>query len=271
MQRHAEKLEVLVAAQDVHSKNQLPKVVRQLVSWGCPTILINQTKNGSEVSSPSEFLRFFNYAEKGISRSRKRALEHAKGDILLLTDEDVELLEDFSETIEKAFRENPEADIITFQCLNEQGKPRKNYPEKSFMHTMRTLMRVSSVEVALRRASFMNRSVDFDDRFGIGSDIPTGSETVFLSDAFKQGLKILYQPEPIVRHPEESSGRTLFRNSRMIGAKGAMFYRIFGWKAYFVCLLFAIKKRKETGFSLLRTIRLMYSGIEEFKKLGHGK
>lgn len=271
MQKHDNKLEVLVAAQGIQNESQMPPVLRQLLSSGFPTVLINQTKNDKQLSSTSKSLRIFNYAEKGISRSRKRALEHATGDILLLSDEDVELIDGFSDTIKKAFEKNPQADVITFQCLNEHGVLRKSYPEHPIEHNMRTLMQVSSVEVALRRASFENGSVRFDERFGIGSEIPTGSETVFLSDALKQGLKILYQPEPIVRHPDESSGRTLFRNNSMIRAKGAMFYRIFGWKAYLVSLLFAFKKRKETGFSLVRTARLMYSGIEEFKRLDHGE
>jgi len=216
-------------------------------------------------------LRIFSYPEYGSSRSRNRALQHAEGDLLLITDDDVELLDGFSETIVEVFRKNPEADIITFQCLNERGEKRKDYSDRSFWHNLRTLMQVSMIEIALRRESLIQSSLMFDTRFGVGNQMPTGDENVFLSDAFRQGFKILYLPYPIVKHPDASSGRALSRNPSLIKAKGAMFYRIFGWKAYLVCILFALKKRRETGYSLIKNIRLMYAGIMEFKALDDDK
>ncbi len=271
MQTKSGKLEVLIAAQNIRSMDQLPKVAEQLLSEGSAALIINQTNSEPDFESPSPNLRIFHYNETGICRSRNRALQQAQASLLLITDDDVELLDGFSETIIEAFENNPEADIITFQCLNEHGEKRKNYSASYFWHNMKTLMQVSSVEIALRRESLTRKSLFFDARFGVGSLIPTGGETVFLSDAHKLGFKILYLPFPIVKHPDASSGRALYQNPALMKAKGAMFYRIFGWKAYGVCILFALKKRKETGYSLIKSIRLMYSGINEFKDLDHGK
>ncbi len=271
MRKKPVKLEVLIAAQNIRSADQLPKVAEQLISNSCDAVLINQSENELNFKSPSKNLRIFNYPETGISKSRNRALQQADGDLLLITDDDVELLDGFSDIILEAFDKNPEADIITFQCLNEHGEKRKNYRDSAFWHNLRSLMQVSSVEIALRRQSLEQKSLVFDRRFGIGSQIPTGGETVFLCDALKQRFKILYLPYPIVRHPDASSGRDLLHNPALIKAKGAMLCRIFGWKAYGVCLLFALKKYRETGYSLMRNIRLLYAGIEEFKALDHGK
>jgi len=271
MERKSVKLEVLIAAQNIGSTGELPPVADQILTSGCDAVLINQSLKEPKLKSPSQNLRIFSYGESGISKSRNRALEHAEGDLLLVTDDDVELLDGFSETIVETFRKNPEADIITFQCLNERGEKRKNYSDRSFWHNLRTLMQVSSVEIVIRHSSLVRAPLVFDPRFGIGSQIPTGGETVFLSDAFRQGFKILYLPYPIVKHPDASSGRALSRNPSLIKAKGAMFYRIFGWKAYLVCILFALKKRRETGYSLIKNIRLMYAGIMEFKALDDDK
>ena len=265
------RLEVLIAAMNLRSEEQLPPVARQILAQGCPGLIINQAKGPTDFESPSKNLRILNFPEAGISKSRNRALEHARGDLLLLTDEDVELLGDFTATIEEAFAKNPEADVITFQCLNQQGRQRKAYSKKTFRHNLRTLMRVSSVEVALRRSSLEKNPVYFDERFGLGSQIPTGSETVFLSDALAKGYQIQYHPAAIVRHPEDSSGRALFRNEALLEAKGAMFYRVFGWKAYGICLYFALKKRKETGSSLSKSLGHMYRGIKRYKGFDHDR
>jgi glycosyltransferase involved in cell wall biosynthesis len=271
MQDSTSKLEVLIAAMNIRSKEQLPIVARQALDQGCSALIINQTEIQPGLESPSENLRIFNYSESGISKSRNRALRHARGEILLITDEDVELLDGFSKTLTETFDKNPEADLITFQCLNEKGAKRKNYPDSAFWHDKRTIMRVSSVEIAMRRDTLVKNALFFDERFGIGSQISTGSETVFLSDALARGMKILYRPKAIVRHPDESSGRALRGNRELIRAKGGMFYRVFGWKAYGICLYFALKKRKEMGFSLVQNMKLMLSGIKQFKALDHGK
>lgn len=263
------KLEILIAAQDIGSEEQLPMVARQGISQGVSGLMINQTKAKPNWESPSKKLRIRHFSESGISNSRNRALENAKGEILLITDEDVELLEGMPRFVEEAFENYPEADIITFQTLNEKGLKRKNYSDSPFWHNMRTVMQVSSIEIALRRPSVVKNAIEFDSRFGIGSRFPTGCENVFLSDALKKGLRILYFPSPIVSHPDESSGRKLYQNEPVIKAKGAMFYRIFGWKAYFVGVLFALKKRRETGLSLLKNIQILFSGIREFKQLDH--
>jgi len=269
MQDPTSKLEVLIAAMNIQSKEQVPIVATQALDWGCSALMINQTRSQPIFESPSESLRIFNYSELGISKSRNRALSHARGEILLITDEDVELLDGFSKTLTETFDKNPEADLITFQCLNEKGAKRKNYADSGFWHDKRSIMRVSSVEIAMRRDSLEKNALFFDERFGVGSKFPTGSETVFLSDALARGMKILYHPKAIVMHPDESSGRALFGNRELIRAKGGMFCRIFGWKAYGICLYFALKKRKETGFSLLQNMKLMLSGIEQFKALDH--
>lgn len=271
MPRKYVKLEVLIAAQNIRSTDQLPRVAEELLSEGCDAVLINQVNKGPGLKSPSKHLRIYSYPECGICRSRNRALQHAEGDVLLITDDDVELLEGFEETIVEAFAKHPEADIITFQCLNKRGEKRKDYGDSSYWHNLRTLMQVSSVEIAIRHVSLARTPLEFDSRFGIGSQIPTGGETVFLSDALRRGFRILYLPYPIVSHPDESSGRALYHNPKLIRAKGGMFYRIFGWRAYLVSALFALKKRRETGYSLVKNVQLLYTGMEQFKALDHGK
>jgi len=250
---------------DIPNEEQLPIVASQVLSQGCSGLIINQVKAQPEFEIRSKNLRIIHLEERGISRSRNRALDHALGDILLLTDDDTELLDGFSRTLVEAFDRHPEADIITFQTLNQNGEKRKAYSNQPFRHNLRTLMRVSSIEVALRRKSLEKIPHSFDESFGLGSRFPTGSETVFLSDALSKGYQILYCPEAIVRHPHDSSGRALFQNEDLMEAKGAMFYRIFGWKAYAICIYFAWRKRKETGHALYHSIKLMYSGINQFK------
>jgi glycosyltransferase involved in cell wall biosynthesis len=210
----------------------------------------------------------YSLKEKGLSKSRNRALEFCNSDIALISDDDVIYLENIEDIITKAFYKNPEADIITFQFLKDENTLyKKNYKEKKIWHNIYSLARVSSVEIAFRMDKIKNKSIKFDENFGLGSIFTTGEEYVFLSDALKKGLKILYLPIPILIHPDQSSGGQFFDNSLLIESKGALFYRIFGLKSYLVSLIFAFKKYKQSNMSFFGFYKLMINGIKKYKGL----
>lgn len=62
--------------------------------------------------------------------------------------------------------------------------------------------------------------------------------------------KMLFLPIPIVKHPRGSTGDNL--DKKVIFGRGAMFARVFGWKAFSINILFSIKKytayRKNISF-----------------------
>ncbi|RXJ95887.1 hypothetical protein CRU94_04550 [Arcobacter sp. AHV-9/2010] len=228
-------------------------------------LIINQLVN--KQTSDYQQDNLISVMEKGLSKSRNRALEHCTSDIALISDDDVEYVDDLEYIILKAFKENPDADIITFQVKTPDGEFFKdNYKDKSFYHNQKTIMRVSSVEIAFRVDKIKKNCIKFDEDFGLGTNYPTGEEAILLSDALKKGLKILYIPLPIVIHPKESSGGMFKNNPKLLEAKGAMFFRIFGLSGYFISFLFAIKKYKMSNNSLLGFYKLMLQGIKEYKE-----
>ena len=229
-----------------------------------PHLIIDQLIHMKPTSSLAK--NVFEYAEKGLARSRNHALDLARGEICLISDDDLEYEEDIEEIVTRAFKENPTADIITFQIETPEGKPFNSYPEKSFWHNKRTIMRVASVEIAFRRASIEKKQLRFDENFGLGAMFPTGEENIFLSDALDHGLKLLYLPIPIVIHPQESSGAA-FDDAGLIQAKGAMLQRIFGIKGYAVSFLYALKKYQMSTFSLFHFYSLMIQGAGQYTAL----
>ena len=129
-------------------------------------------------------------------------------------------------------------------------------------------MNVSSIEITFKLKSIQNANIKFDEEFGLGTEMPTGEESIFLVDAYKKKfLKILYVPIPIVIHPLESSG-TEWNNEKMIKGKGAMFGRMFGKFGYFFNLLFSLKKyslyKKEHSFVVF--FGMMNDGLSNFLK-----
>ncbi len=227
-------------------------------------LIINQISAENNPKHRAE--NIFTYREKGLSKSRNKALQKATADICLIADDDIVFLDHVDTIILDAFEKHPSADIITFQAQNPTGTLLKNYTPKHKQHNLLSIMNVSSWEIVFNRRSVITAGLCFDEHFGLGSQFATGEESIFLLDALRKGLNLLYVPTPIVVHAKDSSGDHL-DNPKLVRAKGAMFCRMFGFRAYIIALLFALKKHSLSKFGWLRFYRLMLVGIREYKKI----
>lgn len=204
------------------------------------------------------------YREKGLSKSRNRGLENTNAEIGLISDDDVKYLKGYEQVIEKAFDENPDADIITFKIETPQGDEFKKYGLTQFKHTKKSILKVSSIEIAFRTKSIKENNIEFDERFGLGAKYNSGEENIFLMDSINKGLNIKYIPEIIGIHPKESSGKVL--DLKGIYSKGALFYRLFGYKAIILNTAFVLKKYKQLDSGIIKSLIEIYKGTFEFIK-----
>lgn len=226
-----------------------------------PHLIINQiTKDIKPVKNEHTI----NMYDSGLSLSRNKALTNASGDICLISDDDLTYIGNIEQSIQQAFNKYPDVDIITFKISKSNGIDYKKYSDQPFYHNMRTLMKVSSVEIAIRRKA-INNNLKFDEDFGLGAKYPTGEEVIFLTDALKQGKSILFYPLNIATHPDVSSGSN-YNVDNLAKAKGAMLYRVFSSKSYLLCLAFAIKHHAKTPYTLKEFTRELIGGALEYRE-----
>ena len=157
---------------------------------------------------------------KGLARSRNIALENATADLLVITDDDNRYDTAAIELIRNAFEKHPTAGLIQFQALTMEGKPLRNYP--AFPYTYETRPRGTyfcSVELVMRRKANLPR---FDERFGLGAELGCGEEEVFVHEAVKRGVKMIYVPQPLVRTDGATTGGRFLTDAAVQRAKGAV-------------------------------------------------
>lgn len=219
-------------------------------------LVINQTDNNEKLVFNN--IKMINYNELGLSKSRNRCIENLDGDICIITDDDVSFVDEYEEIIINAFEKNKDADIITFQTKTPEGKYFKKYKSEGFWHNKRSLLKVASIEIAMKVDSIKKARVYYDEDFGLGAKYVSGEENIFLTDCLKKGLKIKYEPKVINIHEEESSGDIL--DAKAIYSKGALFYRLFGWKCFILNLVFIIKKSKILKLKKIESLVLIYKG-----------
>lgn len=189
---------------------------------------------------------------KGVAINRNNTLKFIEpSSLCLILDDDILICQNAFENIIKAFHDNIDADFISLKILDLKGSDYKSYPKEKQWHTLRTLTGIGTTEIAFRSDMIFKNNILFDERFGPGSDIyPIGEDFIFAMDLYKMKTKMLFLPIPIVKHPRDSTGGSL--DQKVILGRGAMFARVFGWKAFMINILFGIKKHstysKERSF-----------------------
>lgn len=226
-----------------------------------PHLIINQITEDIE---PIEDNNTTNMFTSGLSKSRNKGLDETTADIILISDDDLTYLPNIDVSIQKAFAEYPDADIITFKIGKSGELDYKKYSDKPFYHNLKTVMSVSSVEIAVRKET-INSKLRFDEDFGLGAKYPTGEEVIFLTDALKQGKSILFYPLTIAIHPDVSSGSN-YNVKNLAKAKGAMLFRIFSYKSYLLCVVFALKHYSKAPYTLRKFTKELLNGAIEYQK-----
>lgn len=184
-------------------------------------------------------VRMYSMRERGISRSRNRALERARGKLLAIVDEDIEYLPGALATLRRGFAAHPRAAVVTFQfVVRETGEPSKRYAPRAFEHSRLSAASVTSFEITLRRE--LAGHLRFDERFGLGAPLTSGEENIWLQDVLRQGLTAGYFPEPLCDHPGLTSGHRGWTELEA-RTKGALLRRMYpaAWPAMLggFCLL----------------------------------
>jgi len=184
-------------------------------------------------------------ATTGLSRSRNAALDAARGEILLVADDDIVHPPGAYAGIRRFFAENPGLDLFVGRSLDPDGRPRKRPLPRRKPLTRLNAARASSHEIALRLGPVRARGLRFDEGFGVGAGTAAslGEEYIFLADCLAAGLAGVHDPLPVSVHPHASSG-FVWEGTAQARARALVFNRVFGRAAPPVRLAFALKNRR---------------------------
>jgi glycosyltransferase involved in cell wall biosynthesis len=196
--------------------------------------------------SDIEFLRC---EGRGVAYSRNRAIQVVSSEILLFSDDDVALRSDGLIRLIDVFRRMPDVALMSCITLTSGGEPAKRYPPREGRMTLFNCARVGTVELAVRPRHIRRVGVEFDVRFGAGSENFIGDEYIFVTDCLRKGLKGWFVPVPVAVHHGPSSGDE-WGTRRAAVVRARVMERVFGpYKAIPVKLFFILRHRgKFAGF-----------------------
>lgn len=264
-------IEVLVSTMNVHTKEQFDNQIKKMNISG-KSLTINQCPNfsGDLISVKNGKHRLLTYIEKGLSKSRNKAITNSQCDICVIADDDLIYYDNYESIIKKAYDKYKDADIIAFY-VNSLNKDRQTTNQKEGKISFLRSMKISSFQITFKRESILNDSILFDEFFGAGSGLFTcGEENIFLYDCLKKGKKIYYVPISIADvYHNESTWFNGF-DEKLFVTKGACFYRMSNLFSTILNLQFIVRKynKYKKNLSVLSAWKFMKKGRKLYREVG---
>ncbi len=261
------KLEVLISTMNLKNVTALIKKMNIKTN----SVIINQcTKDNVEmINENNTKYSLYSYREKGLSKSRNKAIKYSDCDICIIADDDMTYLDNYASIIENAYKKYNDADIIAFYVESAPNSQRKKQKLKEGRLRYLLSLKVQSVQVTFKKSSIVKNNIYFDEMFGAGTDNYMGEENIFLYDCLKKGLKIYSVPEKIAfLHDGESTWFNGF-NEKYLEVKGAMFYRMSKLFSNIFILQFALRHADlfKPNYNRIQMIKCMMKGKNAIKKI----
>jgi glycosyltransferase involved in cell wall biosynthesis len=212
----------------------LESLERRVQARDWELLLIDNGSTDATADLASEFerrlpLRYFHEPRLGKSFALNRAGAEAAGDLLLYTDDDVEIQDGWMEAYRLAARNHPEAGFFGGRVwpLWERKPPRwveENLPwlfmnphvdwgDEELWILPGASPGFAGANMAIRR-EVLAKGIRFPEHLGVaGKEMVRGEEIVLQAELLREGTRGLYVPNAVVRHrhPPERMTETYLR------------------------------------------------------------
>ncbi len=256
-------VQTLISTMNIKTKEEAYSLINKMNARNA--IIINQDPN-IRLKINGDHLLLRTYNERGLSKSRNKALKLATSKICHIADDDLKLDKEYEKIIEKAYDKYKYADIICFYVKSDNPN-RITINQKEGKVKFVKSMRISSYQITFKLDKLRNSGVFFDEKFGAGTNkFTAGEENIFLSDCLKKGLKIYYVPQQIATVSHTDSTWFHGYDENYFKTKGAAFYRMSPNYCNILLYQFAIRKHKlyKNNFGVLKCIKYMNDGKKEY-------
>lgn len=258
------KLELLISA-----VNAEPEKLIEKMKVTSNAVLINQCGRNSEEQFAG--VRVFCFDEKGVGKSRNRAIENSMADIILFSDDDIVYDEGYEERVISEFEKHPEADALFFNV--RVCESRRTYWNEDFKRVhIWNGGRYPAYSIAVKRDAIMQAKVRYSTYFGGGAKYSCGEDSLFIKDCLKAGIK-MYRTDVQIgeEEPRENGESTWFNgyDEKYFFDRGVLYAKLYGVLAGLMGLRYVYVKKNVMCKNIFwkKAYKLLRKGIKEGRKL----
>ena len=261
-------VEVLLSTMNLKDIDEANILIKQM-KVETPILIINQiTKDVLPWDYEGENLKIYSYKQKGLSKSRNKAIRKLSKDIGIIADDDVVYENGYEKIICDAYKKYRDADIIAFY-IKSNDKERNIRKQRTHKVNFITAMRIQSIQITFRQELIQKDKdfIKFKEEFGAGSKYFMGEESIFLYQCLSSRKNIYYVDKKVGEVNHRNSTWFNGFSKEFFYSEGAVFY-VITKKFYKILILqYAIRKRKEykNNMKIKDAIRYMLKGANEYK------
>lgn len=254
-------LEVLVA-----TRNQPDLSLSGKMNLSCPVVVANQAGYwGYEARGAT---RMLTTDTVGVGINRNLALDMARGEILLLADDDMTYYDPRLQGVLDAFDQLPQADVICFGVDGtKNGEIVQTYREPIRRRHIWNSMRFGACRMAIRRAALEKARLRFSTEFGGGARYGSGEDTLFLRDCLKAGLQVWSHSYVLGRSAMDTSSWFTGYDEKYFFDRGALMAAMFPVGKQAVKYHTLKKFTPKSKMTLLQARKWMVRGMVSYKNL----
>ena len=247
------KIQVLVAAMHQNDHSLIDKMnikTDAIVGNQCDFDSVEHFEHNSNK------ITYLNFKERGVGLNRNNSLMRADADVCLFADDDMVYCDDYAQTVQEAFEQIPDADVIVFNLVEDV--PTRYVIKKQTKVNYLNYLRYGTARVAVKLKSVKENAIYFNQCFGGGTERCHGEDNLFLTACLKNKLKIYAVPQYIAKLTEErqSSWNTGY-GEKYIRDQGHLYKAISRRWWRLLCLQDAIRKHHSYNMSALKAYRIM--------------
>jgi glycosyltransferase involved in cell wall biosynthesis len=202
-------------------------------------------------------VRYFQILSKGLSISRNTFFDFSKGKYLWIMDDDVSILPGAYNILSRLVSMHNDAKLLVLNYSTCDLINHSTYLESNSIITQKKnrfhLFNISSINMLIHR-DVVNAGVRFDERFGLGTNLPSGEEFIFSYNVLDKVGSVIQTNVVVSKHPPITSGMDFYSTKAKVRAKKFMFINTFGFFVGHLLFLAFIFKKLPT---LIRTRSLL--------------
>lgn len=230
-------------------------------------IIINQCDRNDykQFKVNGHTIDWYDCDERGVGKSRNKALMAATADICLFADDDMVYDDNAYNTVENAFSYHPDASLIVFNVPTGENKAFDITKAKRLRQW--NAYRYGMYHFAIRRSDILKNRISVSLLFGGGAKYSCGEDSLFISDCFKNKLKLYAVPSLLgINHEGES---TWFHGytDKFFKDRGILYYAMSPMLSVLYCIRYVLTKKHLyiKDRTPKQVFSLMMQGIKEYK------
>ncbi|MDT2802003.1 glycosyltransferase family A protein [Vagococcus lutrae] len=257
------KIDTLVST--MNTPNPLNLINRMKIE--SDVIMINQTNYNSykAYNIKKNIYRVYSFDEIGVGLSRNSALMRSFADICIMADDDMVYREGYLDEIKKAYKQNPNADMIVFNVNIYESNNIRQTVKKSKRVRWYNCLRYGTVTFTFKRESILKINNSFSLLFGGGAKYGSGEDSLFIWNAINKGLKVYAVNKTIADVYNNNSTWFEGYNEKFYKDKGALFAAL-NSRYYWIFNLQYVMRHPSKEYSRSTVLNLMQMGAKEFLK-----